>query len=360
MNIAFISCQDRYCGLGQYTENLAIATQASGASVTAFRKDHGDGDMFKAYPYRSFRQLRPYIAPYFLSRAIKNTNAEVWQADYVDAAMAAILAGKQQNLFVTIHDAIPFVHGSKGAAFKYYKWQLGMAERKARALIVVSHQAKEEVIKHTDISPDKVHVVHNGINHAIYQPKNEVGTNQSARQNQSFTVRYLGGLGVPHKNAGALLQTAKVLQNQGHDIRFEIGGYLPENHRLRLMANELELNNTEFKGFIKDEDMASFYQGADVFLFPSLLEGFGFPPLEAMACGTPAVVSDIPVLRETLEDAALFCEPNPEAYASAIIQLRDDNQLRDQLAQSSILQARKYSWDKTALQMKELYLKYGA
>lgn len=355
MNIAFISCQDRYCGLGQYTENLALATLAYGAAVTAFRKDHGDGDLFHAYPYRSFRQLRPYIAPYYLSRAIRSTAADVWQADYVDAAMAAILAGKRQNLFVTIHDAIPFVHGSKGTAFRYYQWQLRLADRHAKAIIVVSHQARDEVIRHTHISPDKIHVAHNGINHQRYRP-DQSEAKANAASTDHFTVRYLGGLGAPHKNAGALLQTAKILQDQGQEVRFEIGGYLPENHRLKLMAHELGLKNLEFKGFVEDDAMADFYQGADVFLFPSLLEGFGFPPLEAMACGTPAIVSDIPVLKETLGDAAFFADPRPEAYANAILELKDDDQTRHQLALSGIQQAQKYTWDKTAKQMEELYL----
>ncbi|MEQ9297552.1 MAG: glycosyltransferase family 1 protein [Cyclobacteriaceae bacterium] len=357
MNISYLSCQDRYCGLGQYTENLAIASNSQGASVKAYRKDHSDGHLFKAYPYRSFKKLRPYVAPYYLSKAIASDHADIWQADYVDAAMAAIMAGKRDNLFVTIHDAIPFVHGNNSAAFRYYQWQLERANRHAQAIIVVSNHAKKEVIKHTTINPDRIHVVHNGINHQVYQPvthSNSSSTNDN--ESEEFVVRYLGGLGAPHKNAMALLHTAKLLQQARQDVRFEIGGHLPENHRLRIAAKEMQLDNLVFKGFIKDDEMTSFYQGADLFFFPSLLEGFGFPPLEAMACGTPALVSDIPVLRETLGTAACFAHPTPEDFADAILSMKRNTLLRSELALAGIKQAQKYTWDKAAKQMKELYL----
>ncbi len=360
MKVNYISCQDRYCGLGQYTENLAKSTHSQGEVVKAYRKDHGDGRIFRAYPYRSFRKMRPYIAPYFLSKSIKQDEADVWQADYVDASMAAIMAGKRDNLFVTIHDAIPFVHAARDTAFEYYKWQLQMANRHARSIIVVSHHAKKEVVKYTDIAPSRIHVVYNGINHDIFKPASTTDKSDQDYNKKKFSVRYLGGLGVPHKNALALLRTAEIIQKTTDDVIFEIGGYLPENHHLRRAARDLKLKNLVFSGFIKDEDMAGFYQGADLFLFPSLLEGFGFPPLEAMACGVPTIVSDIPVLRETLGEAACFATPTPTSYAEAIINLRHDNTLRYNLVKSGVARAAKYSWDKAATEMKSLYLTKAA
>jgi glycosyltransferase involved in cell wall biosynthesis len=275
--------------------------------------------------------------------------ADVWQADYVDAALATVLAQKADHLFVTIHDAIPFVYAPSRWGFRVYRYQLAQAFRRARAVVTVSEHARQEVLKHTSAAPERVFAVHNGIDHQRYYPAS------SPVENEIFTIKYLGGLGVPHKNALALLQTAQVLREQNVSFRMEIGGYLPDHHPLRQYAEKHQLSEVHFVGFVPDEAMRSFYQTADLFLFPSLLEGFGFPPLEAMACGVPAVVSDIPVLREVLQDAAIYAEPTPEAYARAIRAAMDEPALLVEKRQQALAQACRYTWEKTAQQMIHLY-----
>ena len=351
--ITLASCQDPYCGLGQYTQQLATAFQRLGYATVAYRKDDAAPPLFQTYPYRSFRQLRPYIAPYYLSRALQDAQADIWQTDYVDAAIAAIWAGKTNPLFVTVHDAIPFVYTTSRTGLAVYRYQLRQTLRRARAIITVSEHARREVLKHTNAAPERVFAVHNGIDHQRYFPLPEPS------QNEVFTIKYLGGLGVPHKNAMALLQTAQILQAQRVSFRLEIGGYLPEGHPLRTYAAKHNLRSVTFRGFVPDEEMTTFYQSADLFLFPSLLEGFGFPPLEAMACGTPAVVSDIPVLREVLGEAGIYAEPTPVGYAQAIRHAMKDDDGRAEKRQQGMSQAARYTWEKTARQMTNLYTTYA-
>ena len=101
MKIVIASCQNKYCGLGQYTQHLATAFDQQGIETQVYRKDDAEPPLFRAYPYRSFKSLRPYVAPYYLSRSLRSEQADIWQTDYVDAAMGALLAQKKQSLFVT-------------------------------------------------------------------------------------------------------------------------------------------------------------------------------------------------------------------------------------------------------------------
>lgn len=353
MKIILASCQNKFCGLGQYTQNLATALQTLGHNTQVYRKDDAEPPLFRAYPYRSFKSLRPYVAPYYLSQSLRRENADIWQTDYVDAAMGALLAGKKDSLFVTVHDAIPFVYSASRAAFTVYKYELLRSFKRAQAIITVSEHAKQELLKYTNVSSDKVFAVHNGIDHSRYFPA------ESRPDNEVFTIKYLGGLGVPHKNAKMLLETALVLRNQGVPFRMEIGGYLPEQHTLRLFAQKHALKEVHFAGFVPEDAMRAFYQTADLFFFPSLLEGFGFPPLEAMACGTPALVSDIPVLRETLNEAAFYSEPTAEQFAEKISTLQQSPTLLSEKREQAIAQAQQYSWEKSAQQMVDLYQQYA-
>lgn len=349
MKIILASCQNKYCGLGQYTHNLATAFKQLGHETLGYRKDDAEPPLFRTYPYRSFKSLRPYIAPYYLSRSLKGEHADIWQMDYVDAAMAALLAGKSSNLVVTVHDAIPFVYVTSKTAFRIYRYELGKTLKKAQSIITVSEHARQELLKYTDVRPEKVYGIHNGIDHSRYFPA------KSQSENEFFTIKYLGGLGVPHKNAHALLETALVLRDLGIHFRMEIGGYLPENHSLRLFAKKHGIKEVTFVGFVPEDEMGSFYRDADLFFFPSLLEGFGFPPLEAMASGTPALVSDIPVLRETLGDAAFFSQPTAEHFAKKIMSIIESPDTLREMRQKAILKARQYTWQKTAESMIHIY-----
>jgi glycosyltransferase involved in cell wall biosynthesis len=105
-------------------------------------------------------------------------------------------------------------------------------------------------------------------------------------------------------------------------------------------------------GYIPREDLPFFYAGAQAFLFTSLYEGFGFPPLEAMACGTPVIASSAKCMPEVLGDAALLQSPyDAEGFAAALIRLSSDEALRNSLRTAGFEQARKFRWEQSAAQL---------
>ena len=352
MNITFLSCAHTNCGIGRYSEELSKALKRSGHYVHGFRKE-GANDIMRTYPYRSMKQLRHYIAPYFLNKAIRNEYSTIWQADYVDAAFAISHKKLQEDhsiLFTTVHDAIPFVYPTSTASFWYYKQQLRHAAAVSEKLIVVSHHAKRDLIQYGGILPEKIEVVHNGINHQQFFPDAEKVTNEV------FTIRYVGGLG-GHKNVAMLLEMAQILEHKGLNFRLEIAGGNPNGTPLPKKVKDLGLKNVHFVGFIADSEIRTFLAQADLFVFPSLYEGFGFPPLEAMACGTATLASNRGSLPEVLSIGALISEPTAHEFASAVLSVYHDSSLKKLLEKRAISIAANFTWEKSAQKMSELYEK---
>ena len=349
MKVNIVSTFGRNCGIGQYTEHLGKQLSKDQLAVQVYRKDGPDDEVFNSYPYRSFRSWQHRIAPYFLRRAIRNEEADLWHADYVSSFEALASANRSKHAIVTVHDAIPFHYPGNSLDFRFYKSQMKKAIRHAKYLVTVSETARQDLIRQTGVNPSKVVSIPNGIHIANFEPKTK------PQKNEVFTIRYLGGLGAPHKNVPTLLYMAQILEQDGVNFRLELGGYLPEKHHLRDLAKELKLEKVHFPGFIPDEDKADFLASADLFVFPSLMEGFGFPPMEAMASGTAVLASYIPVFEELFGDTALLVEPNAEWFARGVKDIMNSEILSEELSQKGKACVQQYTWDKVAQQTKELY-----
>lgn len=349
MKVNIVSTFSRNCGIGQYTEHLGKQLSKQQLEVQVYRKDDPDGEIFQSYSYRSFRSWQHRIAPFFLQRAIQREEADLWHADYVSAYEALAGAGFGKRAIVTVHDAIPFHYPGNAIDFRFYKYQLKKAIKNAKFLVTVSETARMDLIQQTGVNPSKVVSIPNGIHVSDF----EQGT--KPEKNKAFTIRYLGGLGAPHKNVPMLLHMAKMLEEQGVTFQLELGGYLPEKHFLRDLAQKLKLKQVHFPGFIPDEEKADFLAGADLFVFPSLIEGFGFPPMEAMASGTAVLASNIPVFEELLGDAALLVDPEPKTFANAVKGMMQSDALVGELAKKGQEHVRQYTWDRVAEQTLALY-----
>lgn len=350
MNINIISCANSGCGIGRYTNELAKEIYKSSHEISVYRKDKEQVPIFKVYPHRSLRSLRHYIAPYYLSKAIKHDEAQVWHADYVDAASSfRYLSDAPEFLFTNVHDAIPFMFPTSKIAFEFYKSQLIYAAKVSRKLIVVSEASKRDLVKFIGIDPDDVEVIYNGINHDFFYP------DSLKRKNEVFTIRYVGGLSGMHKNAEALIEVANILEKRGYNFRMEIGGGHPENTSLPGLVKKHNLKSVYFKGFIPDDKLRSFLATADVFLYPSKYEGFGFPPLEAMACGTATISSNAGSLREVLEGGAITTNPNGQDLAEQVIRVIESPSLKQTLEKIGVYKANMYQWSRSAEQHINLF-----
>jgi glycosyltransferase involved in cell wall biosynthesis len=240
----------------------------------------------------------------------------------------------------TIHDLI-FLHFPEEASAlmqPYFNWVVKSAAHHAYRVLTVSEFSKQEIIKWANLPEEKVVVVGNGVG-AEFTPDGPV-------HHPGYPYLLYVGNQRPHKNLDRLLLAfAKVQLNS---VRLVISGN-PESSILdRIKDLNLE-DRVVFTGFIPDSDLPHYYRGAIALIFPSLYEGFGLPPLEAMACGVPVITSNRSSLPEVVGDAAILVDPlDVDALAQQIERVIKDRDLQKYLAVKGIERAKLFTWERTA------------
>jgi glycosyltransferase involved in cell wall biosynthesis len=223
------------------------------------------------------------------------------------------------------------------------------AAHTASAVIAVSECTRTDLIQRYRVPAERIRVVYNGVDHRRFQPV-EVDAEAVA---QRFGVRHpfilcVGSL-MPWRNAARLLRAAARLDFGLLFVGRDIWG----SDRTARLAAENGWDWACFAGYVADADLPALYAAATVFAYPSLYEGFGIPPLEAMACGTPVVASTAGALPEVLGDAALLVDPYDEDALAAALQAAAED--RGDLRRRGLLRAARYTWPRAAAETWQLY-----
>lgn len=268
------------------------------------------------------------------------------------------------NHVITLHDVIPYVMPETvdRPHLDYTFSHTPDIVKNATHIITVSNFSKLDIQRYFGVSDDKITVTHLAADD-IYKPMNR-DTARSVIFNKYGVDRhyilYLGGFS-PRKNIARLIQAfQKVRDSYEKPIDLLILGEHQRSYSfLWSLAEKLKLtDNVKFLNFIPTNDLPYFYNGADVFVYPSLYEGFGLPPLEAMQCGTPVVTSNVSSIPEIVGDAALLANPyNIDEIGQQILKLLTDKDLWTLHSMMGQAKAREYSWDKTAEKTIEVYKK---
>ena len=233
--------------------------------------------------------------------------------------------------------------------------QLRLTQRRAahgaRAVIAVSERTRQDLIERYRVPAERVRVVYNGVDHDRFRPSDgQVDAEAVARR---FGVPYpfilfVGSL-MPWRNAPRLLRAASRLKMGLLFVGRDIWGTDPTAR----LAAEHGWEWARFAGYAHDDDLPALYAAASVFAYPSFYEGFGIPPVEAMACGTPVVASTGGALAEVLGDAALLVDPYDEsALAEALEAAAQDH---GELRRRGLARAARYTWPKAALETWQVY-----
>ena len=267
---------------------------------------------------------------------------------------------------VTIHDLIPLVLPAyRGSTLvRLYTRLVAAGATRAAAIVTDSRASKRDITGRLRIPEDRVHVVYLAADE-MYQPVEDVLTLSRIRQKYGLPgqyVLYLGGFD-RRKNLTSLLSAfgrAKAALRAG--VHLVIAGHLPEENSAffpdpRLIVQLLGMEDrVSFIGWVPEEDKPALYSGASLFVFPSLYEGFGLPPLEAMACGTAVITSNHSSLREIGDGAALLVDPEDvDAIARAITILMEDEVQRKELAAKGLMKSRQFSWQRTVTETMAVY-----
>lgn len=254
---------------------------------------------------------------------------------------------------VTLHDVTPMDHpewlNPRFAA--WYRFLTPRLVGRVRSIITVSEFTKQRIVAYCPEAESKIHVVHNGVD-AMFHPI-EVDLIQRTRERLHIpSPHYLVALGSlePRKNLPRLLQAWAMIQGKISD---DVWLVMTGAHGRRLVYGEVSFENlpprVHFTGHVPDELLPALYSGAIAAPYLSLYEGFGFPPLEAMACGTPILTGNLTSLPEVVGDAGIMVDPyDVEAIADRLKNLIEDSVQRDDLRLAGLKRAKQFSWDKAA------------
>jgi glycosyltransferase involved in cell wall biosynthesis len=249
-------------------------------------------------------------------------------------------------------------------AYAYARTSMWMAARRSHRILTVSEASKRDIIHFFNVQPEKIVVVHNAIDERFRAtPSDEhIARVRERYQLAHGFVLYVGNI-KPHKNLVRLIEAYDLLRRRGFDELklLIIGDEISKLPALRRAVHKHKLHkHVRFLGYLPDDTLAVLYRLAQVFVFPSLYEGFGLPPLEAMACGTPVVTSNVSSLPEVTGDAAVLVDPyEVESIADGMERVLTNPELCAELRQKGIARAREFSWEQSVARTQQLYQEVG-
>ncbi|HYM76804.1 MAG TPA: glycosyltransferase family 1 protein [Candidatus Dormibacteraeota bacterium] len=272
---------------------------------------------------------------------------------------------------MTVHDLLEHMSRARQQTGFWGAWHLQMTKRVLRGaarIFAVSNFTRAEIEKLFDIPSDRIEVVYNAIDERFLHGHASAADRELIVQRYQVTYPFLlyAGRISPHKNVVRMIEAFSALKTELErdqaypDLKLIIiGDDLSGNPDLRrTVVRSGVQNDVRFLGFIPIEVLRIFYDSAKIFVFPSLYEGFGLPPLEAMAHGTPVVTSNVSSLPEVVGNAAVLVNPeNVFEIMRALHRVLTDQALRDRMKERGYRQATKFSWEISVRRLLDVYQK---
>ncbi len=353
-----------HSGIGTYVRHLAAGLQASSGGSLDYRF-YGPRHLISAVlPGVSDRQSCSWEAPiYGLSEQLRYgllpRRWDLWHSPHYNAPLI-----KKGKLVVTVHDLIHLVFAGKyfnRAQEIYARTLLAAVRRNADAVIAVSHHTKKDLIERAGFDAKKITVIHEAAD-ASFCPQSEAAQ-AALRQKcnlQGPYVLYVGNL-KPHKNVSQLVRVFRKLKREK-----KIEGLLCLAGKMdrELMKADPDLfaaithdtDTIRYVSPLPTKDLPALYTAASAFVLPSLYEGFGLTVLEAMACGTPVLLSNKSCLPEIAGDAAAYFDTDQDAsLADALQNILQDEHNRKHLREAGLKRAKTFSWETMASGTADIY-----
>lgn len=318
----------------------------------------GSGTVRLWRPKRNSYRLQWYLDRLLLPIELRKAGAKVYHA--LDPMRAASV--KNMRRITTLYDLIPYTFASQYLkplphfAQEGYAWMLSMMESSDH-LITISEFSKAEFVRLRTFNPARISVIPLGYDPALFKCPNDLSKITTFQGEHGQFFLYSGAL-QPHKNVGVLL---KAMAQLPKSINLVITGDSTPQLRQDLLDEARKLGITSqvrHLGFIPNEDLPHLFRASVAFVFPSLLEGFGLPILDAMACGTLVIASNAASLPEVGGDAPIYFDPNdPDALAECLRQALDDQGLRIQQIARGKQRVKQFTWERTARATVEVYKK---
>ncbi len=354
-----------FTGIGRYTAELIknLAEQDNEHDFILFMRKEAFDDF--SCPNSHFKKVLADFPHYSFSeqfhfnRLLKKENLDLMHFTHFNAPIFY-----NKPYIVTIHDlTLSFFPGKKMNRFFHrmaYHTVINRVTRQSKKIIAVSNHTKKDLVEHLNVPENKISVIYNGVNNKFgnITPSSSSELLKRFGINKEFFL--YTGVWRDHKNLLGLIKAfASFNRLKGEKYNLLItGAYNPSYEEVPNIIKQLKLEDTvHLLGLVSEEDLYSLYLNALAYVFPSFYEGFGLPPLEAMQCGTPTVVSNTSAIPEVCgEGNSLYFDPyNLDDIQSKMLRITDDFDLRDNLIRRGKERVKHFSWKKMTDDVLKLY-----
>ncbi len=345
IRVGFDARMIMHSGIGTYTRGaLKILTQNENLDFTLF----GDLSKLANYPARKVLADFPIYSvkeQYYFPKLISQNPMDLLHVPHYNAPL-----GFRGKLVVTVHDLIHLKFPPSKMAYLYARGMFEAVLRKAKRVMVDSRHTQNDIQELIGIPEEKIRLIYPGVD-AEFSPKPAPDEPQDALTEAPYLL-YLGNL-KPTKNILTLIDAFRMARQRLPDLRLIIIGKDFMKEATRKIAQEPGIH---VLGELNRPKLLHFLRKARIFIFPSLYEGFGLPPLEAMASGVPVICSNAASLPEVVGDAALLFNPlNSAQLADKITELWKDEARRKEYSEKGLRRAAEFSWKKCAEQIAQVY-----
>ena len=352
-------------GINNYLYNLVNEMKSADStreiSLIHFKKSNDpiykkvNDIVINSFPYNT-------INPLSLSRSIKELELDVLHLpSHMFPQVSPFYMNNDVKKVLTVHDLIPFIITEKLPFFyKFWVSTLKLIKNRPDFIITDSKNSKKDLIHYLKIPEEKIRVINLAPNKNFRFLINQSDVKDELKHRYYIDFPFL--LYVGHveirKNITFLIRSYNQLLKKGINSKLVIIG--KPGYGFEEISQTVESlgisQHVIFLGYVPDDDMVKFYNAAELFVFPSLYEGFGLPPLEAMACGSPVITSNTSSLPEVVGNAGFTLDPTDiHAFADAMYEILTNDSLRTEMHIKSLKQAKKFSWEKTADETWKLY-----
>ena len=286
-----------------------------------------------------------------LSRFYTKTYDVYWQPNFIPLEEI-----KAKKVVTSVHDFSSILHTEfhPKERVEYFKEYFFKNIKRSDLIICFSEFTKKEVLKYFDFQDNQVKVIYHGVKEDFLKNTNNIKLNFEIPKKFILSV----GSIEPRKNLIGLLKAYNSLdENLKKEYKLVLVGFKGWENKQIMKLIDQNKDNIHYLGFITDTELAKVYNLATCFVYPSFYEGFGLPPLEAMACGTPVVSSNLTSLPEVCGEAVLYCNPTDDNdIKNQIEKILTDKKLQKELIAKGLKQSQKFSWEKSAIAHQNILL----
>lgn len=371
INLELQPCLKNKSGIGIYTYELTKLLQInkdielSGEIFNFFNRNDISKDiegltipikLCTLFPYGVYRRIWNKI-PINYNRLFQS-DADIYH--FFNFIVPPRINGK---IITTIHDMtyILYPETMDKRNLKRITDDIDYSVNRSDKIITVSESSKRDIIRYLNVPEEKIEVVYNGVEYDRFAKSNNNQDKLKVMQKYNLPQNYILYMGTlePRKNIESIVRSYSVLKkNYNNEIKLVIAGkkgWLFEN--IFNLVESLKLqDDVIFTDYVDEVDKAAIYQMANLFVFPSIYEGFGIPVLEAMASSVPVITSNVSSLPEVAGDAAILVEPKDvNSIAKNMHKILSNNDLRDKLICKGHIQAKKFTWEASAEKLYKIY-----